>query len=135
MSERRPTPDRWVRLSARYFLDERILRAGWESELLWLRALAWSRFVRSDGHVSAEHLPYLTIGLTSAGEELAERLVDVELWERCDDGWRVPPARWERWQQTEQEIDAARDASRVTARDRQRRHRAKLRGESDDETF
>jgi hypothetical protein len=122
MIERRPLADRWVRLSATYFLDPKIMRAGPDAELLYVRGLAFARQVRSDGHITTEQLPMITNGLRHA-RQTCDALVTVGLWERCADGFRVPLDRWEHWQTTEHEIERG----RTNARERQAKSRARRR--------
>jgi hypothetical protein len=103
---------RWIRLSANYQMDPRIITAGAQAELVYIRALALSRQMGTDGHVSAEHAQHLTRGLGRPAL-LMPKLVAVELWEGCSDGWQVPADRWEKWQTTEAEWRAQADAAKT----------------------
>lgn len=103
----------WVRLSAGFHLDPRIMRAGTNAELVFVRGLAVSRALRTDGHVAAEHLHLVGHGLSAGALNRArDALVAEGLWEACADGWRVPPAKWARWQTTEVEYAERRERER-----------------------
>ena len=104
MAERHGDLGRWVRLSASFDHDPRIMRAGLDAEMVYVRSLAASRLHEADGHVHAEHLSLLSRGLDRRRLTLAvEALVREELWEPCADGWRIPFERWARWQDTEED--------------------------------
>lgn len=123
MSTTQP-PERWIRLAASYQNDPRILQAGYQGELTYIRGLALARLTHTDGHLSTEHLPQLTRGF-SRGPAIADRLITVGLWEPCDDGWQIPPERWSRWQVTEGELSDRRTASN----ERKARWRTKKEGD------
>jgi len=114
VAERHADLGRWVRLSAGYHADRRIRRVHPLAELVWVRGLAVARQQGSDGHIDAEWSPVeLGRGLTSDElNDATDALVRVGLWEPCDDGWRVPRARWARWQDTEDDYDAVRKRER-----------------------
>jgi hypothetical protein len=112
---------RWIRVSANYQMDPRIITAGAQAELVYIRALALSRQMGTDGHISAEHDKHLTRGLARPNL-IMPKLVAVDLWEECADGWRVPSDRWEKWQTTEAEYQAQVEGNA----ERQRRYRENL---------
>jgi hypothetical protein len=121
VAERHGDLGRWVRLSAQYDLDPRIMRAGPVAELLYVRALVAAKRADLDGHVHEAHLGLLGRGLDrrTLGRAV-EALVREELWEPCEDGWRVPYDRWARWQDTK----ADRDDQRRRERERKAKYRA-----------
>ena len=113
MAERHGDLGRWIRLSADYAWDPRIMRIRPAAELLYLRTLAASRAHESDGHVAREWLAALTRGFDArTAQRAVNDLVSEGLWEPCDDGWRVPYERWARWQDTNDDRAAQRENER-----------------------
>lgn len=107
-------------LSAHYYKDDAIIRAGERAELLYLRSLAFCADVLSDGFISDMQLArFVGVGLSGVNAR-AQRLVEVGLWERAepglfgnDDAGFVVKA-WPKWNLTKAEIQAKqrRDAER-----------------------
>ena len=107
-------------LSAHYYKDDAIIRAGERAELLYLRSLAFCADVLSDGFISDTQLSrFVGVGLSGVNAR-AKRLVEVGLWERAepglfgnDDAGFVVVA-WPKWNLTKAEIKAKqqRDAER-----------------------
>jgi hypothetical protein len=119
-------PDRWIRLAAGYQSDPRILAAGYDGELVYIRGLALARMLHTDGHLSYESWTQLVRGLDRRRTRfVADRLITVGLWEPCDDGWQVPLDRWSKWQVTEGELAERRTAATA----RQARWRTKKDGD------
>lgn len=99
-------------LSAHYYLDDAIARAGEAAELLFLRGLAFTAGVLSDGVITDAQLDRGPgVGMPDA-EERAERLVEVGLWERIDGGYHI--RSWLDWNWSRERIleAAAKDAAR-----------------------
>jgi hypothetical protein len=113
VAERHGDLGRWIRLSAGYRLDPRIVRAGPLAELVYVRGLTFAREQGSDGHIAREQYRQLCQGLgrVSAAGAL-ESLLREGLWEECADGWRVPYDRWARWQDTNEDRVALREIER-----------------------
>ena len=82
----------WVKVSVAFFDDPKILEAGVHAELLFVRGLAWAKRDNS-GFIPRGALIRLMLGLDG---DAAERLVDVGLWERGDDGFTIKA--WGEWQ-------------------------------------
>jgi hypothetical protein len=99
----RQTPGNYVPLDVNYARDVAIRKAGPGAELLYIRALAYAKGSRTGGFVSDYDLDVVGIGLR-ANKLNAKRLVDVGLWERVSDGWRI--RSWERWNASEQIVSA-----------------------------
>lgn len=121
-------PGTYVPLSAHYADDEKIMEAGEDAELLYLRMLAYAaRTPLTEGWISdrvlRSRLGILpresgngagTVPGTDAGSR-AERLRDSRLIEREGDGWRI--ISWLRWNRSAEEMgrEQARDRSRKTS--------------------
>ncbi len=87
----------------------------------WTLAGTWSADHEQDGYVPAFMIAEL--GGTEAG---CAALVDARLWKVKRDGFQF--VNWAKWQPTREENEKKREA----ARDRQRRHRAGVRTNTDD---
>lgn len=125
---KRPAGRLFVLVDAHYRDDVRFLGLGnLLAELLYLRALAWSKAQNTDGRVPRVALERrLADDYPSSRrpDELAAELVDAGLWEVTDDGWRVPPERWARWQTTAEE----QEDKRAAEAERKARYRARQAG-------
>jgi hypothetical protein len=87
--------DLFTPLHVDYQSDPKIIEAGHVAESLFVRSLAMSKRLLSDGHVNRVQLPVLCLGLPGRPSTLAERLVSVGLWTPTDDGWQV--TNWLKW--------------------------------------
>lgn len=121
-------PGQYAPLSAHYADDERIMEAGEDAELLYVRMLAYAaRTPMTEGWISDAVL-HSRLGITprvagnGAGNEpgtdagsRAERLREVGLIERSDNGWRI--TSWLKWNRSIEEMgrERTRDARRKKA--------------------
>lgn len=106
-------------LSAYYYDDDAIIRAGEKAEVLFCRLLAFSARQLKDGIVTDAQLTRVGTGLPGLRNRI-ERLVDVGLLERVDEtlftdacgGYRV--VKWLKWNLSAAEIQdkQKRDAAR-----------------------
>jgi hypothetical protein len=99
-------------LSAHYYKDDAIADAGPMAELLYVRSLAFSADVLSDGYISdTQLLRFVGVGIPSVRKH-ADALCKVDLWIREDGGYRI--VTWSKWNLTKAEIQEkqARDAAR-----------------------
>lgn len=91
----------WVRLSMDYDDDEAFLylEHRLQSELLWVRGLAYCKRRNTDGFIPDKALPRLVqhLGLSNPST-YAHDLVQAGLWTLEDDGYSIPS--WSRWQTT-----------------------------------
>lgn len=97
-------------LSAYYYDDDAIIRAGEKAEVLFCRLLAFSARALADGYVSDAQMTRVGAGLPSLRARVA-KLVDVGLLERVDGdlfggetGYRL--VRWLKWNLSAEEIQA-----------------------------
>ena len=98
-------------LSAHYYKDDAVARAGERAELLYVRGLAFCAETLSDGFITDTQLRmFVGAGLTAIPNR-AKQLVAVGLWERVDDGalfdcqgsgYRV--VGWTKWNLSKAEI-------------------------------
>lgn len=105
----RKKPGAYVALSAHYADDDRIMAAGEEAELLYVRALAYcARTPKTEGHLT--HAQVKTrLGLDGA-ESRAERCAEVGLLLRTDSGYQI--ASWLKWNLSAEEIERVRTQER-----------------------
>jgi len=75
-----------VRIETSVPRHRKFLAAGPAASWLWLAGCCYCNEGLTDGHIPAMALP--TLGVPGA-VKLAHRLVEVGLWERDTDGWRV----------------------------------------------
>lgn len=90
----RKTPGNYVPLDVNYLRDGAIRRAGEAAELLFVRALAYSKGARTAGFVPDYDLDVIAVGMRSVPGRV-QALVREELWTAVDGGWRI--RSWGRW--------------------------------------
>lgn len=84
----------WVKLSVGYFDDDRVMEAGVEAELLFVRGLAWGKRDNT-GTITRGAMVRLGLGLNDPSEA-ARTLCALRLWCEVDNGYRV--TAWDDWQ-------------------------------------
>jgi len=87
-------------LSANYYDDDAVIAAGEKAEVLFTRGLAFAARKPADGVIT--DLQLTTFRLSSV-KARAQRLVEVGLWERTDDGYRI--AAWLKHNASRAEIE------------------------------
>lgn len=93
-------------LSAHYYKDDAIARAGERAELLFIRGLAFCADVLEDGFISDVQLArFPGVGMKDAPVRAA-RLVEVGLWDRDDKRAGYVVKSWDKWNQSISEIKA-----------------------------
>lgn len=109
------------------WLDDRlrdhpkIVRASAPAFKVWALALCYCSAHGTGGRLDE------AVKALAVPRKVTEELVALKLWDREDDGLWVHD-----WQEHNSKRDADLDERRKAARDRQRRHRAKLRGQDPD---
>jgi hypothetical protein len=78
----------FVPLDVNYADDDKIIDAGPMAELLYVRSLAFVKRARTNGDIAANQIPLIGARITRP-RALAERLVEVGLWERTGSGLYV----------------------------------------------
>lgn len=97
-------------LSATYSLDDAIIEAGEEAELLYVRGLAFCAASESDGFITKAQLKrFVGAGMDNVMERAA-RLVEVGLWEEDGGGYVV--RAWLKWNASTEELGRARRKDR-----------------------
>ena len=81
-------PGLYVPLYVNYADDDKIIEAGPMAELLYVRGLAFVKAMGSDGVITKNQLKRISVRLPRPGQ-LADRLVEVGLWERNGSGWYI----------------------------------------------
>jgi hypothetical protein len=103
----------WVKLDDGFFRHPKVVRAGRDGRALYLAGLCWCSSQLSNGVTPAELLPLLAF---DAGVPLddaavaADRLVEVGLWERVPEGWKVHD--YEEHQRTREQVEHERELNR-----------------------
>lgn len=106
----------WVKLSASYYRDPKVMALDADAELLFVRGLAYAGEQETHGFV-----PESVLQALSRTRKYAKNVADLErqgLWEKASSGWRI--VRWDDYQH-ELELLSVR---RAKDRERQRRKRA-----------
>jgi hypothetical protein len=105
----RKKPGAYAPLSAHYADDDRIMAAGEEAELLFVRLLAYcARTPKTEGHIT--HAQVKTrLGLDGA-ESRAETCAEVGLLERTDTGYQI--RSWLKWNLSAEEVERVRTQER-----------------------
>lgn len=88
----------WVKLSVDFYEDAKIVQAGVEAELLFVRGLAWAKKHSEDGIIPAAVAGRLAVGLRSPSEASIS-LCEVGLWQETTDGYQI--AKWGIWNPTD----------------------------------
>ena len=109
----------YIRLQTQVLTDAKILAAGPEATLLWIKGLLYAKEHLTDGFVPVGVLPLIGIGLTDV-KKCSQTLVECGLWHEIDGGYTVGIDRWGRHQTTKSQVEE----SRESARDRQAKSRA-----------
>ena len=105
----------YAKLSATYYDDDAILEAGPHAELLWVRYLAFTALLPTDGYVTDRQMRVrVGRGLRDVSARLRS-LVDVGLLVAVDDGY--VSRSWQKWNRSADEI------GRHLAKDRERKAR------------
>jgi len=111
MARKKTTPGLWVRIHDQIWQDDRVLdlavrgERGLAAVSVFVMSIAWSHHARRDGD-----LPRGCLALIHGQKRHADLLVEVGLWEATQTGWRI--TRYTEWQDTAEEIGAAKDAKR-----------------------
>ena len=84
----------WVKLSVGYFDDDRVMEAGPDAELLFVRGLAWGKRDNT-GTITRGAMIRLGLGLNDPSEA-AKTLCALRLWCEVSNGYKV--TAWEDWQ-------------------------------------
>ena len=90
----RKTPGNYVPLDVNYIRDGAIRRAGEAAELLYIRALAYSKGSRTAGFIPDYDIDVIAVGMKGTPGRVAA-LVCERLWIDTPGGYRV--RSWERW--------------------------------------
>jgi hypothetical protein len=105
----------YAKLSATYYDDDAILEAGPHAELLWVRYLAFTALLPTDGYVTDRQMKVrVGRGLRDVPGRLRS-LVEVGLLVAVDDGY--VSRSWQKWNRS------ADDIGRYLAKDRERKAR------------
>ena len=99
----------WFKVDDRLWSHPKFIAVGNAAAGLWLRAGSYSAFYGSDGGV-----PMAALGLLGGRVRDAERLVEVGLWDRTDDGYQFHD--WREFQPTAAEVQAKRAARQEAGR-------------------
>ena len=89
-------------LAAQYYLDDAVLEAGPEAELLYVRCLSFLASVSTDGFLTERQLKIVGIGLRSVPRRL-ERLLEVGLLEARPGGFVA--RSWLKWNKSAAQTD------------------------------
>lgn len=106
-------------LAATYFVDDDVMEAGEEAELLFVRGLAFcAGNPASDGYITDKQVARVVGAGMSDLAERVQALVQVGLWERLPGGYNV--RSWLKWNKSAVEL------GRHRARDRDRKSGEKV---------
>lgn len=104
----------WVKLSDDWYDDPKVVAAGDDGALLWVKAVSWSARNLTDGLIPAELLPRLI--LSPETPSIASRLVDLGLFvEDATGGFRV--ANYLEYQPSRAQVLAGREKEAKRKRD------------------
>jgi len=104
----------YVPLAAQYFMDDAILEAGPDAELLFVRVLSFLASVSTDGFITDRQISIVGNGLRAMPRRL-DSLLNVGLIERVSGGFLV--RSWLKWNRSADEV------GKLLAKDRERKSR------------
>lgn len=105
----------YVPLAAQYYMDDAILEAGPEAELLFVRILSFLASVPTDGYVTDRQLrTIVALGLRNVSRRL-DSLLEVGLLEAQSGGYSA--RSWHKWNRSTEEV------GKFLAKDRERKAR------------
>lgn len=104
----------YVPLAAQYYLDDAILEAGPDAELLFVRMLSFLAAVPSDGFITDRQVKIVAAGLRAPARRL-DSLLNVGLIEQVSGGFLV--RSWLKWNRSADEV------GKLLAKDRERKAR------------
>jgi hypothetical protein len=96
-------------LSARYYDDARIIAAGLQAEVVYVRSLAFSAGAGADGFIHDVHVRLLCRGVRGI-RRTCEALTSSGLWVRDEERAGFWVRAWHKWNPTEADIRAAHTA-------------------------
>lgn len=99
-------PDLFVPLDVNFQDDDKLLAVSAAAELVYIRAMALSKRLLSDGYIAPSHLRRLCDKLDDRPEDLADELVDRGLLAPLDGGYRIVA-----WMKHNKPADEIREAS------------------------
>lgn len=101
-------------LSSTYYMDDAVISAGADAEILFARSLAFCASVPSDGYFTDGQLERFAVGLARLAKRVAA-LVRTGLWERTPGGYVI--RRWLKWNKSasEREREKSKDRERKAA--------------------
>lgn len=105
----------YVKLDAHYYHDPKILEAGPDAELLYIRALCFAKSILTDGIITHEQLEFLGF---SDVQERAETLVQVGLFCRSQHGYQI--AAWLKHNRTAKDVERIRRKRQHAGKQRHR---------------
>jgi len=105
----------YVPLAAQYFMDDAILEAGPDAELLFVRCLSFLASVSSDGFITERQMTNIVGNGLRAVPRRVKSLVEVGLIEPVSGGFLV--RSWLKWNKSADEI------GKLLAKDRERKSR------------
>lgn len=102
----------WVRLDDGFADHPKFLKAGPLAGYLAICAIAWSGRNLTDGEIPEEQLPRLVNldGFRVKHRDLADRLVQIGLWHRKEDGWLIHD--FHEYQSSRAEVQERREQTR-----------------------
>jgi hypothetical protein len=104
----------YVPLAAQYFMDDAILEAGPDAELLFVRILSFLAAVPSDGFITDRQIEITAYGLRAPRKRI-DSLLNVGLIEQVSGGFAV--RSWLKWNRSADEV------GKLLAKDRERKAR------------
>lgn len=104
-------PGLFVPLDVNYPRDRAIRQAGPEAELVFIRALVFTKGSKTDGFLADFDLEAATVGIPPRWvNKGVTALVRVGLWTAAEDGWQV--RSWAKWNSTQEQIAEDQEAKR-----------------------
>lgn len=96
---------RYAPLYFSYYLDPKIIEAGLQAEVVYVRSLAFSAASGLDGFIHDAHVHHLCRGVRGI-RRTCEALVHTGLWIRDDERQGFHVRSWHKWNPSEDEISA-----------------------------
>jgi hypothetical protein len=80
----------WVKIDDQFPTHPKVMKAGLEARALFITSLCYSANHLTDGFITPEVTPLLTaMSQITNGAAAVKKLIDVGLWEVCEDGYLI----------------------------------------------
>jgi hypothetical protein len=100
-------PGLFAKFDCDILVESKIIEAGPEGFTMWSKGILYGVLHLTDGFVPDSVIPLIGAGIKKP-KRVAERLVEVGLWIKCENGYRIEQKKWEKHHVTREEVEKKR---------------------------